>query len=678
MLCAAPPCPAPPRRQVGDDLEDERVLASMHNLNLQRGSMVTGAWADCLGSGGRARCGCLGGRAGGRVGNLLWVGESEVGWAGALHTLQMHGGKPHEPGASCHSSTRCACPSCHCHAGEQLPERSSASFLSFFRSRQTQLRLSGQAAAAPDSPGKVQPARTELPTPADRVQPPASPEEQPPPLGAEEAAAAEQEVARRASHALASTPSGGPPPRSPASDARGRRAERQPPPPLQPVARTGSDSRSSTPLARGASPLARFGSDACAQDLLEAAHRRSLERLQQQAGGAAAPAGGLSDGEPDGIVQVPQVAQHQLTRWRSDAVQLEELLRLPAGPGAGEASPLARMRVQQAQQAPGSARAAGVSVAAQLQQAAPAEGLGRAGMGSGPSVLATLPAIPDNSFSTASHRAESSASAVACEEEQQEAGQRAERLRQGQQGQQQHIPPQPQEPQLPEALLPRRATAPPQLPHRSGSSGADASGYVSAPGSSRAGAAGPGAGLGLGPGRGRIARSASEGHDTLLGRATSAPASSFEAFASAGVKLRGGVAPAGLYKAGLSPLAAGLSGTPAPFQRMATTGARASGGVGGLRRLDSNVDLTNPETAALAARIRKKLDRPVSDRLLQVGPGGGVGGGGGGGGGSEVGQAWRPLCSGSSWAGGGAIAGKKRGLGRMWAGPAAKHEPAQP
>lgn len=49
-------------------------------------------------------------------------------------------------------------------------------------------------------------------------------------------------------------------------------------------------------------------------------------------------------------------------------------------------------------------------------------------------------------------------------------------------------------------------------------------------------------------------------------------------------------------------------------------GARVSGGV--LKRPDSNLDLTSPEAAPLVARIRNKLERPVSDRLLKVGWGG--------------------------------------------------------
>lgn len=335
-----------------------------------------------------------------------------------------------------------------------------------------------------------------------------------------------------------------------------------------------------------------------------------------------------SGGEGGGAVR------RGLTRWRSDAVQLEELLRGWSA-ASNEASPLARggsagvdRRSQQSSISVRSSLQHG-----QSQQGAAPASVAAASLAAGPSVVAKLPPIPaqgppNGNLSVPLVEEEDEGSDVQ-QGEQQQRGEQGEQLAGSVQLAEQSQPPMQQQQPQGSAEQPvessgggtpvvRRATAPPTLPlsrraSAGNSSGAEEAegggGYASAPGTSRWAAGGAARGAA------RIARSVSDPREGLLGRTASAPATSFDAYARTGVKLRGGTS--GLVKCGLSPSVVG-SDAPSHFARMASTGARVSGGLGPLRRPDSSVDLTSPETSALVARIRKKLERPVSDRLLQV------------------------------------------------------------
>ncbi|GAB4813493.1 hypothetical protein N2152v2_000539 [Parachlorella kessleri] len=334
------------------------------------------------------------------------------------------------------------------------------------------------------------------------------------------------------------------------------------------------------------------------------------------------PTGCLAEGHeplPSEEPAAEQLTPRELVRWRSDAVCLHDILRAPA---VQEPQELMRRgsldrRSQQHGQPPGQQHQRSSSAGARLS-------INQGGNSSGSftsaaSVLATLPSIPpQGSLPPPSAAPPGSLPPYAAppstgsHSEAQNGWHQQQLLIQQQQQQQrgrQHRAPSPSRfaaeaasragsaTVAPLAGVARRHTMPVLIPKVGDSdeaeqvavgNGSPVEGMVRVSVSRLSSDPGPG----YGP----------------LGRASSAPASSFEAYASAGVRLRGGAA--GLLKSG-----PGMFDGPASFKRMATTGARVSGGL--LRRPDSVVDLTTPENQQLVSRIRKKLERPVSDRLLQ-------------------------------------------------------------
>lgn len=93
----------------------------------------------------------------------------------------------------------------------------------------------------------------------------------------------------------------------------------------------------------------------------------------------------------------------------------------------------------------------------------------------------------------------------------------------------------------------------------------------------------------------------------ILGRTKSAPASSFDAYAVTGVRLHGGVH-------GLRSCVPPHVDAPPTFKRMASTGAKLSGSVS--KQTTAGVNPSTQETSEIIARMSRRLERPVSDRLL--------------------------------------------------------------